>query len=608
MKKSIYIVIAAIAFLSTVSCQKESMVSDNSAEQEVRTITATFENSGTKTSPDVGTDQTVPMWEVGDTIRILDAPGTLDESVHYQDVRLTQEMMTGDSTVVTFTTTLKGTTLYAVYPASATDMTSCSGDVTFKIPEEQDGSFAKANISAAKADDGHLVFCNVTSVLEFTQTAATTAVKRVQVRAANPISGTLTATFGTDDRVNNVTLTTPGAHTIVATTPSDAKDTYYIAVAPVATGAIAFKYNKGLGAYPDNVAVYSDAAGRTLVRNKIYRGSNLSMDGKEYGIDYENITARYDGANLTPLKWAVENVAISPSGKKAWKGNGSESLWHVVGDYFQWAAHAGYCGNATDSDKGLLIYDSFNNSGCGDAGDAFEFKSAGNGKNYWFSIFNDDSYNFISPYLPVEGRLEYDSQLGDYVECAEYSEYNSTPATLSSSDDVARIIFGSNWRMPKNEDFEALVGATYWAWDATDMGYYVFDPTSSHSAGTYSDTGIPSDLFKIDALLFFPAAGYGDESELYDVGLYGDYWSSSPGNVVFEDQTTNKSYIQSACGLDISPEYPYGEEVHTQYGIPYGINISDALNRYDAYSVRPVGVVTANNPNPTETDPEETVL
>lgn len=602
MKKSIYIAIAAIALLSTASCQKESMVSDNSAEQEVRTITAMFENGGTKTSPDVVTNATVPMWEVGDVIRLLDAPDTPDETNHYQDITLTQAMMTDDSTVVTFTTTLKGSTLYAVYPASATDMTSCSGDVTFKIPEEQDGSFAKANISAAKADNGHLVFCNVTSVLEFTQTAATTAVKRVQVRAANPISGTLTATFGDDDRVNGVSLTTPRTHTIVATTLSDAKGTYYIAVAPVATGAIEFKYNKGLVAYPDNVAIYSDAAGRTLARNKIYCGSNLSMDGKEYGIDYENITAKYDGANETPLKWAVENVAISPSGKKAWKGNGTESLWHVVGDYFQWAAHAGYCGNATDSDKGLLIYDSFNNSGCGDAGDAFELKSAGSGKDYWFSILNsnDDAYNFISPYCSVEGHLEQ----GGTVECAEYSEYNSTSATLSTSDDVARIIYGSDWRMPKNGEFEALVSATYWAWDATDMGYYVFNPTSSHSAGTFSDTGIPSDLFKIDALLFFPAAGYADGSDLHSAGANGDYWSSSPGSVVFDDQTNNKSYIQSAWGLDILPE-TYIQQYDITVG---GVSTMDDLNRYLGFSVRPVGVVTANNPNPTETDPEETVL
>lgn len=606
MKKTIYIAFAAIGLLSIASCQDEYRIPDPIEEPAARVITAAFDNNITKTTPSVGQDQTTPLWAVGDVFRLLDASDTSDETVHYQDITLTEEMISSDKTVITFTTTLKGATLYAVYPKAATDMTSCNGDVTFKIPEEQDGSFAKANISVAKADNDHLIFCNATAVLEFTQTAATTAVKRVQVRAANPISGTLTATFGTDNKVNNVTLTTPRTHTIVATTPSDAKDTYYIAVAPVATGAIEFKYNKGLVAYPDNVAVYSDAAGRTLVRNKIYRGSNLSMDGKEYGIDYVNITASYDGANQTPLKWAVENVAISPSGKKAWKGNGTESLWHVVGDYFQWAAHAGYCGNATDSDKGLLIYESFNNSGCGDAGDAFEFKSAGNGKNYWFSIFNsnDGAYNFISPYCPVVGHYQHDSQLDIDVECAEYSEYNSTSATLSTSDDVARIIYGSDWRMPKYEDFEALVGATYWAWDATDMGYYVFNPTSSHSAGTYSDTGIPSDLFKIDALLFFPAAGYADGSDLHSAGANGDYWSSSPGSVVFEDQPNNKSYIQSACGLDILPE-TYIQQYHTTVG---GRSTMDDLNRYLGFSVRPVGVVTANNPDPTETDPEETVL
>ena len=61
-----------------------------------------------------------------------------------------------------------------------------------------------------------------------------------------------------------------------------------------------------------------------------------------------------------------------------------------------------------------------------------------------------------------------------------------------------------------------MIAATYWAWDGTDEGYYVYAPTS----GSYA---------KADALLFFPAVGLGSSSSYNSVGSGGNYWSSTLG-------------------------------------------------------------------------------
>ena len=49
-------------------------------------------------------------------------------------------------------------------------------------------------------------------------------------------------------------------------------------------------------------------------------------------------------------------------------------------------ADEGYCGNAADADKGLLIYDSFKSKGCGDGSNAFVFKFPGP-YYYWFTAY-----------------------------------------------------------------------------------------------------------------------------------------------------------------------------------------------------------------------------
>ena len=80
--------------------------------------------------------------------------------------------------------------------------------------------------------------------------------------------------------------------------------------------------------------------------------------------------------------------------------------------------------------------------------------------------------------------------------------------TLAFDYDAARANWREPWRMPTSAEFKAMKDATYWAWDSTDKGYYVFSPDASHTAGTRVSS-IPGGLSLNDALLVFPAAGVG---------------------------------------------------------------------------------------------------
>ena len=245
--------------------------------------------------------------------------------------------------------------------------------------------------------------------------------------------------------------------------------------------------------------------------NNVYINKNngykypSSLQFRGYGMTIRAVKPKpIEYVEIAGLKWTKQNLAISDSGKKSWKGGNATAVKVpgsdedvINGDYFQWATYAGYCGNETDADKGLLIYNSFTSTKCGDGSDAFTYKS---GKQ------------FIESSTP-------------YYSGSSYTKYTSGDVNLEDSDDVAKIILGGSWRMPTATEFNTMYNATYWAWDATDKGYYVYTPNPSTDAGRCNDgTGSYN---KSNALLFFPAAGYGSNNYPNLVGNYGLYWSSN---------------------------------------------------------------------------------
>lgn len=223
----------------------------------------------------------------------------------------------------------------------------------------------------------------------------------------------------------------------------------------------------------------------------------------------------------------------------------------VVGDYFQWAANEGYCGDASNTDKGLLIYTDFTSTGCGDSEDKFTFKSAGENITYRFNTASTDTSVGISPYYS-------DSAYDKYTKTS--SSEGDGKNVLVKNDDVASIILGGTWRMPTADEFKAMKDATYWAWDDNDKGYYVFAPNANHKAGN-RDGSLPSDLSKSAALLFFPATGRGNGDLLSGAGTLGRYWSSdlysenvkAYGLNFGQNTVTPQSYSERYYGWPVRP-------------------------------------------------------
>lgn len=277
----------------------------------------------------------------------------------------------------------------------------------------------------------------------------------------------------------------------------------------------------------------------------------------------------HDYVEINGVKWATQNLAITESGSMKWKGArtgenpeavkvpGTDSAV-IVGDYFQWAAYVGYCGSQDGSDKGLLIYNSFTNDCCvgGDGSRAFTLKMVSPSDKYWppFYFFETKTQDGGGTH---KGKSPY------HIMGTGYQKYNNSPAdsyadyktVLDSDDDVANILWGNTWRMPKNEEFQSLYNVTYWAWDGTDLGYYVFLPADADQSEGGASGEIGS-LDKSKALLFFPCSGSGSNTTLSGNGYY---WSrnlngtSDADVMILSGASVQFSNIRRFCGCSVRP-------------------------------------------------------
>lgn len=503
MKKTIILASVAIAtFFAFSSCQKENL-QDNGSTNGVRIITAEFENNATKTELN---DGVTPEWIVGDKIRILNA-------TTHQDVDLVsgetppaegKGIIEDGKIVIAIPVAMTGD-LYAVYPASATSMESCNGEITFAIPAVQDGTFGSANICVAKSmvnDDtnkDNLVFRNATAVLEFSQTATDTKVLSIRVEAANAIVGPMSVSFNDDGTLDTPTTSSLSGK-IIRVKSAAAKDRYYIAAAPVTTGKIEFEYQQAV-----KVATVTTEAGKTLAINKIY--TCPSMDGQNYQIKKGTIN-EHDYVQIGSLKWATRNIgATADTGESSY------------GEYFMWGAvvkaYTVLSGSTfTFDDKPS----SYTNS-TWDKTKGFAWENC----DFTDGVFDNSNMAVFTKYTSVNGYAKNGTADGKTV--------------LEAADDAAIQIWGSTWRIPTGgegtSEFQALKNATYWLWDTTDKGYYVYVPQTGDAG---KKNGESSNTYnKSDALLFFPAAGCGKDNSRSSAGSQGHYWSSTPG-------TTNPSY------------------------------------------------------------------
>ena len=104
-----------------------------------------------------------------------------------------------------------------------------------------------------------------------------------------------------------------------------------------------------------------------------------------------------------------------------------------------------------------------------------------------------------------------------FYDDGSYTKYNYTDKlyALQSSDDAATAAWGGNWRIPTNEEFDAIVSSTTTAWTNDYQG--------SGVAGL-----VLTDNTDSSKILFFPAAGGCDNGSVHNVGTSSCYWTSEP--------------------------------------------------------------------------------
>lgn len=133
-----------------------------------------------------------------------------------------------------------------------------------------------------------------------------------------------------------------------------------------------------------------------------------------------------------------------------------------------------------------------------------------------------------------------------------YSELKSrsiigSDGNLTAEYDAARANWGGDWRMPTTEEQQELINNCSWEWTTLNCinGYRVTGPNGN--------------------IIFLPAAGSRDGTLLYNEGVIGLYWSSTPC-----------ASLDDAYGLNFDSYY-------------YGCNIDNYIRyRFRGRCVRPV--------------------
>ena len=100
--------------------------------------------------------------------------------------------------------------------------------------------------------------------------------------------------------------------------------------------------------------------------------------------------------------------------------------------------------------------------------------------------------------------------------------YNGSEATLPANHDIATILWGGKWKMPTKAQLETLMnyGSKTWTTQKNSKGEDVYGYLIKSTSNTSTGKSI-----------FLPAAGYRYNSDLINAGSYGNYWSSTAGDV-----------------------------------------------------------------------------
>ena len=147
---------------------------------------------------------------------------------------------------------------------------------------------------------------------------------------------------------------------------------------------------------------------------------------------------------------------------------------------------------------------------------------------------------------PYHTGSDYDSGWTKYNTESSYGTVDNK-TVLESMDDVASVVLGGKWRMPTYEEWSELCNTDNCSWTWTTIDGVNGCKVQSKKSG-YTDNWI-----------FLPAAGYRSFDNLYDVGSYGRYWSSSL-NTVNPLYAYHMCFYSGSFGRGYNSRY-YGQSV-----------------------------------------------
>lgn len=143
-------------------------------------------------------------------------------------------------------------------------------------------------------------------------------------------------------------------------------------------------------------------------------------------------------------------------------------------------------------------------------------------------------------------------KLTKYCSDSSYGDkgFTDNKTSLDPEDDVAHIKLGKGWRIPTREEFEELMQNCTWTWNTLNgvNGYLV---TSNKSGYT-------------DRSIFLPASGLRSLSNLFFVGQYGFYWSTTTSNN-FPDSAVSLYIFYGHLSIIESSAYCQGQCIRPVY-------------------------------------------
>lgn len=461
MKKTFKALLALMAStMAMTSCQDNDEQLDVVEENQPTFITLTAYQEGADTRAAIGSrdednKKTSINWSEGDKLNYFGAGTTSDCLTLTSGEGTTTGTFSGEVT--------KSANAYVMYPyQEKASFNSSTQRITAEVPMTQIATLGTFDPRAALMigqvnENGSVQFYNAMSYIMVT---VPEGCYQVTVKAINrwyTLAGKAEFYFSGGQLTWSETATEEGqafVRLISGTEDPIVAGTYYIAVLPTSfQEGFEVIYNVNNDIYCKQAANQSSNAHTNFYRNKIKNIGTLSTEAGFY--TYKVGKLSIDGTNSVKVTMADHNIGASVPCTATTGSNLNENTF---GDYFQWGALR----------------------------PCYSVKP-----NSWYYDLNGVK-GYVQQYAPYYGSAN------------KYAEGDN----LDPSDDIAAMLWGGKWRMPKKEELEACNGA--------------FCGIRIPKAGRYNGTN----------------------REDIDPAI-GSWWSSTAGAIANYDPSENAYYLNS---------------------------------------------------------------